>query len=433
CHCHRGRRGPGRQAGHANHPHRVRGRHRPARRRAGRESGTSGRQHDRSVDAGIRRRRQAARAAARASARSASPGGHRQCRLSRHRARDRRGSRGRPYPRSRSRRARNPACRGYRGNVPRAQGWLAGTLCVCQPARERQPRSHQHLGARRAGADDARGARFSRGGRFHVLWTEPRAFVPPRRRLRRQDSARGEAGRPAGRAAHQVRSRLQPHDCQGARPGDTDHSTRSRRRGNRVKRREFITLLGSAVAAWPLAARAQQGERMRTIGVLNALATDAPEGVARLAAFVQGLQQLGWTEGRNVRIETRWAADSDHLRRYAAELVALAPDVILASGGTVVGPLLQATRTVPIVFTLAIDPVGGGWVDSLAQPGRNATGFTSYEYSLTAKWLELLKEIAPGVTRVAVLRDADSPPGVGQLARFQAVSPPLTLALPPPP
>ena len=196
-------------------------------------------------------------------------------------------------------------------------------------------------------------------------------------------------------------------------------------------RREFITLLGGAAAAWPLATRAQQGERMRTIGVLNALATDAPEGVARLAAFVQGLQQLGWTEGRNVRIETRWAADSDHLRRYAAELVALAPDVILASGGTVVGPLLQATRTVPIVFTLAIDPVGGGWVDSLAQPGRNATGFTSYEYSLTAKWLELLKEIAPGVTRVAVLRDANSPQGVGQFAVLQSVASTLSVELRP--
>jgi putative ABC transport system substrate-binding protein len=189
-----------------------------------------------------------------------------------------------------------------------------------------------------------------------------------------------------------------------------------------VKRREFITMLGSAAAAWPLAARAQQPERMRRIGVLMPVAADAPEAVARLAAFVQGLQQLGWTEGRNVRIETRWATDPDQLRRYAAELIALAPDVILAAGGTVVGPLLQTTRTLPIVFTLTLDPVGAGYVDSLAQPGRNATGFTAYEYGLSAKWLELLKEIAPYVTRVAVLRDATLPQGVGQFAVLQSVA-----------
>jgi len=198
-----------------------------------------------------------------------------------------------------------------------------------------------------------------------------------------------------------------------------------------MRRREFITLLSGAAVAWPLAARAQQTDRMRSIGVLNALAADAPEGAPRLAAFVQGLQQLGWTDGRNVRIETRWAADSDHLRRYAAELVALAPDVILASGGTVVGPLLQATGTVPIVFTLTIDPVGAGWVDSLARPGRNATGFMAYEYGLTAKWLELLKEIAPRVTRAAVLRDASSPQGVGQFAVLQSVASSLGVELRP--
>ena len=188
-----------------------------------------------------------------------------------------------------------------------------------------------------------------------------------------------------------------------------------------MRRRAFITLLGGA-AAWPCVAGAQQPERMRRIGVLMPVAADVPEAVARLAAFVQGLQQLGWTDDRNVRIETRWATDSDQLRRYAAELVALAPDVILAAGGTVVGPLLQATRTVPIVFTLTLDPVGAGYVDSLAQPGRNATGFTAYEYGLSAKWLELLKEIAPRVTRVAVLRDVTLPQGVGQFAVLQSVA-----------
>ena len=190
-----------------------------------------------------------------------------------------------------------------------------------------------------------------------------------------------------------------------------------------MRRREFITLLGGAAAAWPLAARAQQAERMRRIGVLMAVAADDPESQRRMTAFVQGLQELGWTDGRNVRIDTRWsAADADLGRRYAAELVALAPDVILASGGTGVGTLLQASRTVPIVFTLTVDPVGAGFVASLARPGGNATGFTGYEYGLSGKWLELLKEIAPRVTRAAVLRDATIPQGVGQFAIIQAVA-----------
>ena len=195
-------------------------------------------------------------------------------------------------------------------------------------------------------------------------------------------------------------------------------TARARRRGDRMRRREFITLLGGAAAAWPLAARAQQGERMRRIGVLMSLAADDPEGQARIAAFLQALQQLGWTDGRNVRIDTRWAAgDADRIRRYAAELVALAPDVILASGASTVGPLLQATRTVPIVFAQVADPVGAGFVDSLARPGGNATGFITFEYGISGKWLELLKEIAPGVTRVAVLRDPAIAAGIGQFAR----------------
>jgi putative ABC transport system substrate-binding protein len=190
-----------------------------------------------------------------------------------------------------------------------------------------------------------------------------------------------------------------------------------------VKRRQFITLLGGAAATWPLAAHAQQAARMRRIGVLMSIAADDPESQRRMTAFVQGLQELGWTDGRNVRIDTRWsAADADLGRKYAAELVALAPDVILASGGTVVGALLQASRTVPIVFTLTVDPVGAGFVSSLARPGGNATGFTGYEYGLSGKWLELLKEIAPRVTRAAVLRDATIPQGVGQFAIIQSMA-----------
>ena len=171
-----------------------------------------------------------------------------------------------------------------------------------------------------------------------------------------------------------------------------------------MNRRAFITLVSGSAAAWPLAARAQQGERVRRIGVLSYLAADDAEGQARFAAFVQALKQLGWSEGRNLRIETRWAT-ADDIRRQAAELAALAPDVLLAATGTAtMAPLLQATRTVPIVFAIVIDPVGAGFVASLAKPGGNATGFTVYEYSMSGKWLELLKEIAPRVTRATVVQ-----------------------------
>jgi hypothetical protein len=168
-----------------------------------------------------------------------------------------------------------------------------------------------------------------------------------------------------------------------------------------MKRRFFITLLVGA-AAWPLAARAQQAERMRRIGVLMAMTADDPESQARLAAFAQGLQQSGWTVGQNVRVDYRWSSgNADNMRKYAAELVALAPDVILAHSSAAVAPLLQATRTIPIVFTTVSDPVGAGYVDSLARPGGNATGFLVWEYSIAGKWLELLKEIAPRVTWTA--------------------------------
>ena len=198
-----------------------------------------------------------------------------------------------------------------------------------------------------------------------------------------------------------------------------------------MNRRQMIAALGGA-AAWPLAAHAQQAERMRRIGVLLPATADDPEFQARVAAFVQGLQQLGWTEGRNVRIDIRWGAgDAERIRRYAAELVALAPDVILAAGGATVGPLFQATRTVPIVFTLTPDPVGAGFIDSLARPGGNVTGFTNFEFGIGVKWLELLKEIAPRVTRAAVLRDPTIPAGIGEFGAIQAVAPSVGIELRP--
>ena len=199
-----------------------------------------------------------------------------------------------------------------------------------------------------------------------------------------------------------------------------------------MNRREFIMLLGGAAAAWPLAARAQQGGRMRRVGVLQNLASDDPAEQARLMAFGQGLQELGWTIGQNVRIENRWSAgDPDRIRRNTEEMVALAPDVILASGNAGVAPLLQATRTVPVVFVIVPDPVGAGFVDSLARPGGNATGFIAYEYGLSGKWLEVLKEIAPGVTRAAVIRDPALASGPGQFAAIQSIAPSLGVEVSP--
>jgi putative tryptophan/tyrosine transport system substrate-binding protein len=191
-----------------------------------------------------------------------------------------------------------------------------------------------------------------------------------------------------------------------------------------MQRRAFITLLGSAAAAWPFSARAQQTERMRRIGVLMSVAADDPEGQARLTVFVQALQQFGWTDGRNMRIDVRWgAADADRNRKYAEELVALAPDAILAASSSAFEALQRATRTVPIVFVTITDPVGAGYVASLAQPGGNATGFSIFEYGVIGKWLELLKQIAPGVTRVAVLRDPTISAGAGQFGAIQTAAP----------
>jgi putative tryptophan/tyrosine transport system substrate-binding protein len=197
-----------------------------------------------------------------------------------------------------------------------------------------------------------------------------------------------------------------------------------------MRRREFISLLGGAAAAWPLAAHAQQPERMRRIGVLMTQAAD--EGRTRVAAFLQTLHELGWIEGRNVRLDYRWGGgDVDRIRRDAAELVALTPDVILAGGGQVMGPLREATRTVPIVFTQTADPVGAGFVATLPRPGGNATGFTNFEYGVSGKWLEVLREIVPRMTRAAVLRDATNPAGTGQWGAIQAVASPLGVEISP--
>jgi putative ABC transport system substrate-binding protein len=190
-----------------------------------------------------------------------------------------------------------------------------------------------------------------------------------------------------------------------------------------IRRRKVITLLGGA-AAWPLTARAQQHERMRRIGVIFNLTPDDPEGQVRNAAFLQALQELGWTVGRNLQIDHRWtSADPDRIRKSVAELVALAPDVIQATSSPVTAALLQATRTVPIVFAQVADPVGSGLVESLARPGGNATGFTVFEYGISVKWLELLKEIAPQVMRAAILRDPAIASGIGQMAAIQGVAP----------
>jgi ABC-type uncharacterized transport system substrate-binding protein len=199
-----------------------------------------------------------------------------------------------------------------------------------------------------------------------------------------------------------------------------------------MQRRQFIALIGSA-ATWPLAARAQQDQRVRRIGVLSALAEDDPESVARRPAFEQALKVLNWTNGNNLRIDYRWAAGGmpSDTRKLVAEIIALEPDVILLSGTSVVAPVIQATSTIPIVFVQVIDPVGSGFIKSLARPGGNVTGFTQFEYSLAAKWVELLKEIAPHVTRAAVIRDHTRGYGIGQFAVVQAVAPSLGMELTP--
>ena len=199
-----------------------------------------------------------------------------------------------------------------------------------------------------------------------------------------------------------------------------------------MRRREFITLLSGAATAWPLAALAQQPGTPRRIGVLIQVAEGDPQARIEVATFLRGLQKLGWSEGHNLRIDTRWGGgDADLIRKYAAELVALAPEVVLAPGGTVVGALQQASRTVPIVFVNVTDPVGRGYVASLAQPVGNATGFTSFEFGMGGKWLEVLKEMAPRVTRAAVLRDPVITAGMGYLAAIHALAPSIGVQVTP--
>jgi putative ABC transport system substrate-binding protein len=196
-----------------------------------------------------------------------------------------------------------------------------------------------------------------------------------------------------------------------------------------IRRREFIAGLGSA-AAWPVVARAQQRQPRRRVGILMHLAAEDPESVRSIAAFGQGLEELGWSEGRNVRMDIRWAAgNADRYHKYAAELVALAPDVVLGVGGTITAALQQASQTVPIVFVVVTDPVGFGLVASMARPSGNATGFTVFDYGFTAKWVELLKEIAPRVTRAAIMRDPAIATGIGQFAAMQSVAPSLGIEL----
>jgi putative tryptophan/tyrosine transport system substrate-binding protein len=190
-----------------------------------------------------------------------------------------------------------------------------------------------------------------------------------------------------------------------------------------IRRRELIAALGGA-ATWTLVARAQQGQRVRLVCILEGISVNTPGAKTRYAAFLEGLQQLGWTPGRNVQIEVRYAeGDEAALRKYAAELVALAPDVLVAGGGTPAEVVLKLTRSIPIVFVIAADPVGSGFVETLSQPGANATGFMMFEYNLCGKWLELLKEIAPNVTHAAILRNADTAVGIGQFAVIQAMAP----------
>jgi len=199
-----------------------------------------------------------------------------------------------------------------------------------------------------------------------------------------------------------------------------------------VRRRDFIKVIAGSAAAWPFTAQAQQGESVRRIGMLWPFSEDDPRAKASLAALKQGLQQLGWIDGRNLRIDARWfAGNPDDHRKNAAELVALAPDLIFASGATTLGPLLQATRTIPVVFTIVPDPVGSGYVASLARPGGNATGFTSFEFGIAAKWLEVLKQIIPGLTRVAVIRDPFISAGMGQWGAIQAAAASFAVELSP--
>src|SRR5262245_20394605 len=239
-----------------------------------------------------------------------------------------------------------------------------------------------------------------------------------------QDPQGWQACRPAGRAVLEVRAGDQRRNRPNARPDGTTNTDRHRQRGDRmIRRREFIALLGGAPAAWSLAARAQQGERIRRVGVLIGLSADDPQVRLRMDAFLQTLRQLGWIEGRNIQVDFRFGdGDNDKIRKYAEELVVLAPDVIVTPSSATMGALLHVTQTIPIVFASVPDPVGAGFVESLARPGGNATGFTIFEYSITGKLLELLNEVAPRVMRVAFVREAGIAAASGQFGALQTAA-----------
>jgi putative tryptophan/tyrosine transport system substrate-binding protein len=277
-------------------------------------------------------------------------------------------------------------------------------------------------------------ASVRRGRGSHVLRGRRSRHVPANSGLCRPHPARRQSRRPSGTGGDQVRNDRQPQNSEGTRLDRAARPARGRRRGNRmtIGRREFITLLGSTAAAWPLAARAQQPAGIRRMGVLYILGPEDPEVQARNAVFERNLLQLGWTIDRDLQIDWRYGGgDVESLRRYAAELAALAPDVILAVGSPTVAPLQQVTRTIPIVFSNVADPVGAGFVQSLARPGGNTTGFTNFEYSMSGKWVELLKQIAPAVKRVAVLRDPTVAAGLGQFGAIQSVAQSLGIEVTP--
>src|SRR5262249_32174463 len=269
--------------------------------------------------------------------------------------------------------------------------------------------------------------------RLALLRSRPGRHLSSCRHLCRSHSARREAGGATGSAADQILDGREPQDRQGAWPCRTPFDFASRRRGDRMRRREFIGWLGSTAATWPFSARAQQPTPMRRIGWLSSVPEDYPEISANFAEFRKGLAEFGWVEGRNIRIDYRWyAGDRARLSHDAAELVGLSPDLIVANGGAAVGRLLEVTRTVPIVFVEVNDPVARGFVESLRRSGGNATGFTHLEYETSAKWLEMLKQIAPILTRVAVLGNFSiSVDGRTQLEMVRSAAPSLGVLLEP--
>src|SRR5262245_1762885 len=406
CHCHVGnptsRRG---KAGNINHPDCVRDGGGPGRQRPCRESGAAGWQRHRPVDSACRTCWQAARTFARGRPPSRPVGDHGQCRQSHHRAGVGRGSGGGRDARSRSRHTPNPRSTGYRVRLRGAQGQRGRTLCLYRRAHSNQPNSNQQLGTGRATADDARDSGLRRSGRSDVLWSELSRPVSARGRVCRQDSARGKAGRHPGRAADQVRSRHKSDHRQGARPRNSAVGARPRRRGNRMKRRDFITLLGGA-AAWPLAARAQQ-LKLAQIGVLVLTSADGQSLTRELRL---GLRDLGYSEGQNLVFQLRSAdGDAAWLPHLATELVRSQVDVIVGTFTPCALAAKQATTTIPIVMAAVADPIVVGLVTSLVRPGGNVTGFSNMAAEAAGKSVELFRDMLPSIGRVAALANPADP------------------------